>query len=306
MKRIAPPLVQSVISHDGTSIGYQSFGSGPGVVLIEGAMGTAENYRQLALALADRFTVHVPDRRGRGMSPRPYAATHSVSDDVEDLRCILDRTGARYLFGLSSGAMTVLESLRKGLPVERAAVFEPPFYPDGMSARDIQRFNTQVAHRQLAAALVTAMGIVRLGPPLLRFVPSWLLRMGAAHALRADRRRSTPYARLSELVPAMCYDFNVVAGMNRRLQDLHPIETPVLLMGGDRSPDYLKRALTTLKAVLLNATSIELADSDHSAPWNEDLKGRPTQVAHALKDFFTACDGSANVVQRHASGPTAS
>jgi len=84
MKRETQPLVRSVTSHDGTSIGYQSFGSGPGVVLVEGAMGRAENYRQLALALADQFTVHVPDRRGRGLSPRPYDASHSINHDVED------------------------------------------------------------------------------------------------------------------------------------------------------------------------------------------------------------------------------
>src|SRR6266702_3131246 len=99
MKRVTQPFVQSVMSHDGTSIGYQSFGSGPGVVLVQGAMGTAQNYRQLALALASQFTVHVPDRRGRGMSPRSYDAKHSIRDDVDDLRCILEQTGARYLFG---------------------------------------------------------------------------------------------------------------------------------------------------------------------------------------------------------------
>ncbi|ASL48805.1 putative hydrolase (plasmid) [Burkholderia sp. AD24] len=288
MKRVTQPLVQRVTSHDGTSIGYQSFGSGPGVVLVQGAMGTAENYRQLALVLADQFTVHVPDRRGRGLSPRPYDASHSINHDVEDLRCLLERTGARNLFGLSSGAMIVLESLRKGLPVERAAVFEPPFYLDGMSERDIQRFNTQVELRQLAAALVTAMGIVRLGPRFPRLVPRWLLQMGAARALRADERRTTAYAQLSELVPAMRYDFNVVASMNQRLYDLHTVETPVLLMGGDRSPDYLKSALMTLETRLPNTDSIELADADHSAPWNDDLKGRPEQVGQALKNFFAA------------------
>ncbi|WP_158936889.1 alpha/beta fold hydrolase [Burkholderia sp. S171] len=286
MKRETLQSAKHVTSLDGTSIGYQSFGSGSGVVLVEGAMGTAENYRQLAFALADQFTVHVPDRRGRGMSPRPYDAKHSIDDDVEDLRCVLEHTQSRYLFGLSSGAMIVLEGLRQGLRVERAAVYEPPFYLDGMSHDDIQRFNAQVERKQLAAALVTVMGIVRLGPPLVRFVPQWLLRVGAGLALRADSRRSTPYARLSELIPAMRYDLNVVASMNHHLNDLRVVNTPVLLMGGDRSPDYLKTSILTLKKLLPVVELVELVDADYSAPWNDDLNGRPVQVGRALQDFF--------------------
>jgi pimeloyl-ACP methyl ester carboxylesterase len=288
MKTETSAVVEKVVSHDGISIGYQSLGDGPGIVLVQGAMGTAVNYRQLALALSDRFKVYLPDRRGRGMSPRPYSAQHSIQDDVEDLRCVLEHTGARYLFGLSSGAMIVLEGLRSELPVDRAAVFEPPFYLDGMAVELIQHFNTQVESGQLAGALVTAMRIVRLGPPLLQFVPQWLLGIGTAYALRADSRRSTPYARLSEMIPAMRYDFNVVAGMNHHLHDLRTVKMQVLLMGGDRSPDYLKNALLALKKTLPNAECIELAGADHSAPWNTDLKGMPAQVGSVLKDFFAA------------------
>jgi len=112
--------------------------------------------------------------------------------------------------------------------------------------------------------------------------------MGATHALRADSRRGTFYARLNELVPAMRYDFNVVVSMDQRLNDLHDINTPVLLMGGNRSPDYLRAALVALKAILPNAQSIELADADHSAPWNDDLNGRPAQVGRPLREFFAA------------------
>lgn len=279
---------EQVMSYDGTSIGYESFGDGPGVVLVQGAMGTARNFHQLALAMSDRFKVYLPDRRGRGMSTRPYDAQHSIQNDVEDLRCLIEQTGARYLFGLSSGAMIVLESLRRGLPVERAAVYEPPFYLGGMASHLIHRFNTQVEREQLDDALVTAMRIVELGPRLLRFLPQCLLRVGAAYALRADGRRSTSYASLRELIPAMRYDFSVVASMNEHLHDLRTVNIRVLLMGGDRSPDYLKNALVALKAALPNADNITLAGADHSGPWNEDLKGKPGQVGSVLKEFFAA------------------
>jgi pimeloyl-ACP methyl ester carboxylesterase len=276
-----------VISRDGTAIGYRAFGSGPGVMLVQGAMGTALNYQQLALAMADRFTVYVPDRRGRAMSPLPYSAQHTIGDDVEDIRSLLRQTGARYLFGLSSGAMIVLECLRKDLLVERAAVFEPPFYLDGMASHLIQRFNGQVERGQLADALATVLRIVRLGPPLLLSAPEWLQRIGARLALRTNAGRPAHYASLTELIPAMRYDLNVVAEMNGRLQALLGMDKRVLLMGGDRSPDYLKNALAALKVMLPNAESVQLAGVDHSAPWNADVGGKPLLVGGVLKAFFS-------------------
>ena len=59
---------RSVISADGTLIGYRQLGQGPGLVLVHGAMESAQSHMQLAEALADTFTVYLPDRRGRGMS----------------------------------------------------------------------------------------------------------------------------------------------------------------------------------------------------------------------------------------------
>lgn len=282
----SPHSINNVISADGTQIGYQSFGAGPGVILVQGAMGTAQNYRQLALTLARHFSVHVPDRRGRGISPLPYSAAHSIERDVDDLRSVQTRTGARFLFGLSSGAMIVLEALRRGLPVERAAVFEPPFYLDGMAHQRVQQFNTQVEHGQLAAALVTASRIVGLGPKLR--LPQWLLRLGAGLVLQSNARRAGTYAPIKDLLPAMRYDFNVVSSMNARLRDLSNVRQRVLLMGGNRSPDYLKNALVTLHQVLPRAECVELAGVDHSAPWNEDLSGQPQLVGGVLSPFFSS------------------
>ena len=63
--------MKTVTSRDGTQIGYTQVGHGPGLILVQGALGTAHNYRDLADALSSDFTVYTPDRRGRGMSPKP-------------------------------------------------------------------------------------------------------------------------------------------------------------------------------------------------------------------------------------------
>ena len=81
--------IETVLSQDGTTIGYRQYGHGPGVVLVQGAMGSATNFSQLAEALSDAFTVCVPDRRGRGISPLPLHRDHTIQRDVEDLDALL-------------------------------------------------------------------------------------------------------------------------------------------------------------------------------------------------------------------------
>ncbi len=58
----------SVVSVDGTMIGYRMIGSGPGLVIVHGGMRASQHYLPLAEALAGTYTVYIPDRRGRGMS----------------------------------------------------------------------------------------------------------------------------------------------------------------------------------------------------------------------------------------------
>lgn len=120
-----------VRSADGTGVGLLSQGSGPGMVLVQGAMGTAEDYGELAEALAPHFTVHALDRRGRGLSPRHYDTGHTIDRDVEDVDAVLAATSAGRVFGLSSGAVIALEAAKMLPRVTRAAVYEPPFYATG-------------------------------------------------------------------------------------------------------------------------------------------------------------------------------
>jgi pimeloyl-ACP methyl ester carboxylesterase len=66
-----PYTLGSVVSRDGTTIGYRQFGSGPGIIAVHGGAQAAQNFTKLASALSDAFTVYVPDRRGRGRSGPP-------------------------------------------------------------------------------------------------------------------------------------------------------------------------------------------------------------------------------------------
>jgi len=117
--------IDTVTSKDGTAISYRQLGSGPGLVLIQGAMGSAQTYMELARDLADTFTVILPERRGRGLSG-PIGDGYSIRKEVEDLEALLARTGASNVFGLSSGALILLETARTSAAIGKAVIFEPP------------------------------------------------------------------------------------------------------------------------------------------------------------------------------------
>ena len=51
-----PYTTGSVTSKDGTTIGYRQLGQGPALVLVQGAMGSAQNFMQLARITASRRT----------------------------------------------------------------------------------------------------------------------------------------------------------------------------------------------------------------------------------------------------------
>src|SRR5215471_18062569 len=117
---------RTVASKDGTIIGYRRYGRGPGVVLLQGALGYAAQYAELASALADEFTLFVPDRRGRATSPKPYEKSYVIDRDIEDLEALLAASGATRVFGLSSGAIIALTAAAKASsPIRRLAAFEP-------------------------------------------------------------------------------------------------------------------------------------------------------------------------------------
>jgi pimeloyl-ACP methyl ester carboxylesterase len=112
------------MSKDGTRIGYRQIGHGPGVVFVHGAMETSQSHNQLAEALADAFTVYMPDRRGRGLSG-PFGEGYSIQEEVEDLDALLTKTGSHNVFGVSAGGIICLQAALTLPAIHKAAVYEP-------------------------------------------------------------------------------------------------------------------------------------------------------------------------------------
>ena len=135
----------TVTSLDGTVIGYRQLGGGPGVILLHGAGQSSASFLTLARALADAFTLYVPDRRGRGMSG-PCGKVHGLDREVEDLDALLVATGAHDVFGLSAGAVIAIEAALRLPAITKLAVYEPPLETEQLQQRAwVPRYERELA-----------------------------------------------------------------------------------------------------------------------------------------------------------------
>jgi pimeloyl-ACP methyl ester carboxylesterase len=242
------------------------------------------------VCLADSFTVSLPDRRGRGISPRPFSSSHRVQNDVDDLAAVLARTGARDVFGLSSGGAIALAAALALPAIRRIAVFEPPFMGGDAPKDQNARFFREIGGGDVPAALVTAMRASGMGPPVFKLVPRVLLeRMTRAMLARDTGSEADGYASIKELAFALQYDLAVVTETSDTLESVRDLRKEVLLLGGSRSPALLKGSLNALERALPHARRLELEGIGHEGPWNTDARprgGRPSVVADALRRFF--------------------
>lgn len=277
----------NLTSKDGTTIGYRQYGHGPGIVLVQGTMGTAHNFMQLAEALADDFTVYVPDRRGRGLSG-PHSKDYSIQKEVEDLDALLTQTGTHYVFGLSSGAIISLQAAITQPAIRKLAIFEPPLFMNGAAPTAlIARYEEEMSQGKVAAALITGMKAGQFGPPIFNAIPRWLLELLTNMMMkREDKKGSGSYVPMRELASTLHNDFQLVGEMSDKLQSFRAVPAEVLLLGGGKSPAYLKAALDALEKVLPHVKRIEFAGLDHAASWNTDRGGRPEPMAQELRRFF--------------------
>lgn len=287
-------LRDAVRSQDDTSIGYRRAGSGPGLVILHGGMEHSGDYTELMDRLAGRFTVYNVDRRGRGMSG-PHGADYSLHTEVSDLAAVLYATGAHYLFGVSSGATIALVAAATLSGVRAVAAYEPALtVPGHGSDRFIDRYEREIAQERPAAALVTILKGVRVGPRLLRWAPRPAAEFLVRKLLMDDQQSEHEEVSFAELIPTQHYDFLLEREASQDLNRLNTLSCPVLLLGGTTSPRYLSAALRFLE----NGSRREratLRGLGHTGASNRRQGGRPAAVADHIIDFIDrrcATDGA--------------
>jgi pimeloyl-ACP methyl ester carboxylesterase len=276
-----------VTSKDGTAIGYRQIGQGPGLIIVHGTMESSLSHNQLAEALADSFTVYLPDRRGRGLSS-PYRKEHMIQTDVEDLEAILSKTGAHFVFGVSAGALICLQAALNLSSIHKAALFDPPLIINGsMSGDFMARYNKEIADGDLVSALVTAMLGGQMGPSIFNSVPRWLLKMLTKMMMAGEEKNAKKDdVTMRMLAPTVHYDFNLSFELEDKHESFRAIDVEVLLLGASKSPPYFKIALGALTKILPHSKRIEFTGLNHGASGNTNKGGKPEQVAHELLSFF--------------------
>ena len=292
----AEPVLESVTSPDGTTIGYRRFGRGPGLILLHGSMSSGAHHTELARLMSDAFTVFVPDRRGRGLSG-PYRAGDELEQELQDVAALIEATGATNLWGLSSGACIALHAARTMPAIGKVGIFEPPLVPDRAAAAALlAAFDDEMARGKVGGAMVTAMRGAEMGPGWFRALPKALTaRLAMMGMAQEAKKPAGPYPKMRELASTLHAEFAIVTESSGRLDDYRSIRADVLLMGGSKSPAFLKRALTDLAGVLPGAKRVELDGLDHAASWNSDVRGHPEPVARELRRFFARRKGADNL-----------
>jgi pimeloyl-ACP methyl ester carboxylesterase len=276
--------MEKVISKDGTPIAYEKTGSGPAVILVDGAF-CSRNFGpmpKLTPLLAAHFTVFTYDRRARGDSgdnrtrggsgdsharggsgdSKPY----DVRREIEDLDALIKVAGgSTCLFGISSGAILALLAAASGLRVTKLALFEPPFVGDRQGrmpknpAEELQRL---IAEEKKGEAVIyylrRIMGLPVIITFILRLTPNWPKMKANANSLPYDA--------------AICGDFQVPK------EQAGSVLIPTLVIDSEKSPKMLRDAVATVTAILPNANRKTLKGKVHDVP--------PAILAPVLKDFY--------------------
>lgn len=162
-------------SADGSTIAYQTAGLGPAVILIPGALSTADDYAAFARTLGKHFTVHTIERRGRGLSA-PQGPAYSLATEIADVNALQTITGAAMLIGHSFGGLVALETTRHNNSLRKVAVYEPGVSIDGsISMSWLPAYERYLAQGKLLDAFTCfSLG---LGPDAIRNSSHWLTKL---------------------------------------------------------------------------------------------------------------------------------
>jgi pimeloyl-ACP methyl ester carboxylesterase len=258
-----------VTSKDGTRIVFDRTGDGPPLILVGGALNTRGSGAPYAEPLASSLTVYAYDRRGRGDSgdTPPYA----VEREVEDLQALIGEAGgSAFLFGHSSGAALVLETAATGGGAPKIALYEPPYNVDDtrtpVPADYVAHLDDLISEGRRGDAveyfMVAGVGMPPEAVTPMREAPFWPYLEAVAHTIAYDGR-------------VMGYD---EADRSLPIERWKAIEVPALVMDGDASPAWGRKAVQAVTDALPNAERRSLPGQTHEVD--------PAVLAPVLVDFF--------------------
>ena len=273
---ISTDTTHAVLSQDGAKISYLTTGSGQSVIVIPGALSMAVNYAAFASALAEHFTVHIIERRGRGRSS-PQGNDYSMIKEREDVFALQQKTGASLLVGHSFGGLVALEVARNNPSLTKLAVYEPGVSIDGSIPMDwMPGYEKKLAEKKYLDAFVEfSLGA---GPERARNTPPWLMKLLLPLFLSSHERNL-----MLGLLPENLREHREVARLDSSYENYREIAADVLLIyGGKSNTIWVDLAMGQLAVVLPRSETKEFPKLDH---FGIDKKA-PREVAQAVSAYF--------------------
>jgi pimeloyl-ACP methyl ester carboxylesterase len=258
-------------SADGTPIAYETLGTGPALIFIDGAMcyrdfGPA---RAMAAALADHYTVHIYDRRGRGESGNtlPWSKTR----EIEDIAALLKEAGGQaYAVAVSSGAVLAADAATHLPGLTKLALYEPPFIVDSTHPA---REATFAADTEALIARGDRTGALK----------KFMRHVGMPTFALAIMPLTPPWKKLKAVAHTLPYDLHILGdtGSGRPLDPARWSDAfaPALVMDGGKSPQYMRNGARALSETLPKAAYRTLPGQTHMV--------KAAALAPAVHEFLT-------------------
>jgi pimeloyl-ACP methyl ester carboxylesterase len=266
----------AVLSQDGAKISYLTMGGGPSVLVIPGSLSMAADYAAFASALAEHFTVHIIERRGRGESS-PQGNDYSILKEREDVLALRQKTGASLLVGHSFGGLVALEVGRLNRALTKIAVYEPGVSIDGSIPMGwMPGYEKKLAEKNYAGAFVEFL--IGMGPERIRKIPHWYMKLLLPLIMSSHERKQ-----MLGLLQENLREHKEVARLDNSYENYQEISAGVLLMyGGKDHTAQAERSMKRLAAVFPRSETKEFPKLDH---FGIDKKA-PREVARAVSEYF--------------------
>lgn len=256
----------SVLSADGTRIGYRRLGRGPSVILLHGGVNASQHMLKLGRALADAYTVYLPDRRGRGMSGA-FGPSYGIQREDEDLAAMVDHTAAECIFGPANGGLFALHGAIGLKQVRRVAAYEPLVLWGGPDDADIRRTFT------------TMQQMIRGG----RMGEGIVFSIHESVDREVRRGHMSSWVGTAVLVASLPRELEPVMDTEGTLEEYRQLDAQVLLMYGSETDPMFVDCAEALHAVLPHSTVVRLPGLNHDSA---QTYGKPETIAAALRLFF--------------------
>ena len=263
----------TVTSKDGTRIAFDKVGSGPAVILVNGAMSYRRAFdttlEDLAELLSKDFTVYDYDRRGRGESgnTEPFTKVR----EIEDIQALIeDAGGEAMLVGFSSGGAVSLEATAVTPGVTKAFVYEVPFIVDDsrQPLEDYEGHTTKLVAEGKLDELIEYFITVVAGIP--------------AEFVGGIKQDQAMWERMRAIAPTIPHDAAFMSefmkGKPLPAGYWSKVKVPVLVGDGGASPAWLHHAAEALAEALPNASRETFKDQTHSLD--------PKVLAPVVIEFF--------------------